>query len=246
MLRRRRFGAAGGRTDITRLFRNPPQLEVLAAHLAGRPRPLRVLVYGVADGAEAVSLLAFLAPEPGTAAVVGRDVDDDLLACARAGRYLPEHAPAGLPPEAEAVLEPAGRGWSLRAERRGDLRYEAGDVRRAGEDAAAAHDLVCCQNTLVMFDADDVGPAIAGLAGHVAPGGLLALGGGPLDQVAPAARSCGFEPVLDRVGEVHEAWEVQRRFWDNDRPPRWALEPYDPRHPHGPERYASVFVRSER
>jgi hypothetical protein len=240
---RRRRRASGGRTDITRLYRNPAQLQVLAGLLAGSPRPLRLLVYGVADGAEAVSLLAAIAPDADDdVLVLGRDLDEGLLAAARAGGYLPGHAPDGLPPAALAVLEPrAGSGWIVRAEQRPRLRYEVGDVGAAGEGATGDFDLVTCQNTLVTFDPDRIGPAVAGLAANVRPGGLLALGGGPLDHVPAAAVALGLEPILDDVEAVHESWEVQRRFWENADPPCWALEPFDADHGDGPVRYATLF-----
>ena len=236
-----------GRTNITRLFRNPAQLLVLARVV---PRPeagvTRILVYGVADGAEAVSLLATFLPRDGTdVVVVGRDVDDELLAAAEVGTYLPGHAPGGLPAAGEAVLERRrGGGWTVRPEHRGALRFERGDVHHAGADAAGAFDLVVCQNTFVLFDPPSIPPAVAGLAAHVAPGGILALGGGPLEVVPAAAAAAGLEPVLDDVELVHEGWEVQRAFWSNPVRPPWALEPFDPTHPEAPVRYATLFRRA--
>jgi hypothetical protein len=243
VLLRRRRARRPARTHITRLFRNRPQLAVVGRLLP--PGTVRsVLVYGVADGAEAVSLLAVLAPDPDDpVAVLGRDLDDDLLAAARTWRYLPDHAPDGLPPEAARVLRPDGDGWQVRPDRRAALAYEHGDVLDAASDAAGTHQLVCCQNTLTLFAPELVAPTVAGLAGHVAPGGLLALGGGPLDHVAPAAAAAGLEPVLDDLQAVHDGWQVQRAFWDHDVRPPWALEPFDPTHPGAPDRYATLFRR---
>jgi hypothetical protein len=241
VLLRRRRARRPARTHITRLFRNRAQLAVLARLLPPGP-PCSVLVYGVADGAEAVSLLAVLAPEGHEPVQVrGRDLDDELLAAARTWRYEAGHAPDGLPPEGERVLEAHGEGWQVRPERRAALAYERGDVLDAVQDATAAHQLVCCQNTLTLFDPAEVAPAMAGLVAHLAPGGLLAVGGGPLDHVAAAALALGMEPVLDDVQAVHEGWEVQRAFWDNPVRPPWALEPFDAQHPGAPARYATLF-----
>lgn len=247
VLRRRKQGGGSPRTDVTRLFRNRAQLGVLSRALLPLVDGDRILVYGVADGAEAVSLLAVLVPDPSTEVrLVGRDVDDALLTAAADGRYLPAHAPDGLPSTAATVLEPApGGGWRVLPERRRQLHYERGDVLDAGEDAAGDHRLVCCQNTLTLFEPASIGPAVAALAAHVAPGGLLCLGGGPLDLVPGAAVAAGLEPVHDDVEAVHEGWEVQRAFWDNPVRPPWALEPYDAGHPEAPLRYTSVFRRPE-
>jgi len=241
---RRRRGAASWRTDVTRLFRNRAQLAVLERSVRVQDGS-RLLVYGVADGAEAVSLLATLAPDPATDVVIrGRDLDDALLRAAEEGSYLPAHAPDGLPAAAASVLRPArGGGWTVRPDRRAALRYEHGDVLDAHLDAAGEHLLVACQNTLVLFDPESIAAAVAGLAAHVAPGGVLCLGGGPLDLVPAAAVAAGLEPVLDDVEAVHEGWEVQRRFWDNPVRPAWALGPYDPHHPDAPLRYTTVFRR---
>ncbi|OWY61235.1 hypothetical protein B7486_64860, partial [cyanobacterium TDX16] len=203
-----------------------------------------VLVYGVADGAEAVSLLATLAPTEHDPLVVrGRDLDDELLAAARTYRYEPEHAPDGLPAEADRVLEADGAGWVVRRSRRSALVYERGDVLEADADADGSHQLVCCQNTLTLFEPADVRVAVGALVDQVAPGGLLALGGGPLDHVAPAAIDVGLEPVLDEVEAIHEAWAVQRTFWEHPVRPAWALEPFDPAQAAGPARYATLFRR---
>lgn len=240
VLLRRRRARRPARTHLTRLFRNRAQLRVLARLL--EPGSVRsALVYGVADGAEAVSLLAVLAPdEADPMVIVGRDVDDGLLAAARTYRYLPDHAPGGLAPEGARVLEPDGDGWIVRTERRGALTYEHGDVLEpTGDDGT--HPLVCCQNTLTLFTPEQVERAVVGLADRLAPGGVLAVGGGPLDHVTGAAAKVGLEPVLESVREVHDGWTVQRAFWDHATRPAWALEPYDPQHPEGPARYATLF-----
>jgi hypothetical protein len=208
---------------------------------------VRALIYGVADGAEAVSLLATLAPAPqDPVEIVGRDVDAALLDAARTWTYLPGHVPDGTDLlRYDQVLEPRpGGGWALREAYRGMVRYEAGDVREAAADSSGDYHVVCCQNTLVMFPAETVPDVVAGLAARTAPGGLLVLGGGPLGVITPAAAASGCVPVLDQVGAVHEAWTVQRAFWDNQVRPCWALEPYDAGHAEGPGRYATVFRKA--
>ena len=118
------------RTDITRLFRNPPQLALLRRLLPEPALGVRCLLYGVADGAEAVSLLATLAPEPGDPVeIVGRDLDASLLDAARTWTYLPGHAPDGVDlDQYRRVIEAEpGGGWAVREPYRPMLRYEVGD-----------------------------------------------------------------------------------------------------------------------
>ena len=236
--------------SITRLFRNPPQLRVLARELAGRER-LRLLVHAMADGAEPVSLLVALDParRPLDLRIEGRDLDAAYVADARRFAYSRRHVPRGLDP---ASLGPYLRrrplgGWSVRGRWRELFRYAEGDVLRPAPDLPpAAFDLVACQNLLISLPREAASAAFANLVSHLAPGGLLAVGGGPLGAVHRLAREHGLEPVLDEVAAIHEAWEVQRAFWANPRRPYWALEPFDAGHAEGPERYCTLFRKAER
>lgn len=235
---------APARTAITRLFRNPPQLALLATLLGPQRSSSRVRIYGVADGAEAVSLLVALAPpEHATLVIEGVDISEAYLHAAEDLVFTPEHFAEGVDPaDHHTYLEAVDDGWRLGSPWRRFLRFSHGDVLDAGH--AAPVDLVMCQNTLVGFPAGDAARAVAGLVAEVRPGGLLAVGGGQLDVVPAAVRSHGLAPVLDDVEAIHEAWVVQRRFYDNPRRPWWALEPFDPDHPDGPTRYCTVFRKA--
>lgn len=238
-------GAPDERTTITRLFRNPPQLALLAALVGADGGSALIRIYGVADGAEAVSVLVSLAPdEEDTLRIEGFDISDDYLRAADDLCFTPGHFGEGVDPAAFAAhLEAVAGGWRLRAPWRRFLVFAHGDVTAAG--AAEPADVVLCQNTLVGFTPEDATTAVAGLVAEVKPGGLLLVGGGRLDVVPAAVCRTGLVPVLDDVEAIHEAWEVQRRFWANERPPWWALEPFDAAHPDGPVRYCTVFRRPE-
>lgn len=238
-------GATDDRTTITRLFRNPPQLAVLTELLGtGGPSAL-VRIYGVADGAEAVSVLVSLAPaEDATLRIEGFDISDDYLRAADDLSFTRGHFAESVDPAAFSVhLEPTDGGWRLRDRWRRFLTFDHGDVMRAGGSAPA--DVVMCQNTLVGFPPEDAVVAVSGLVAELKPGGLLLVGGGQLDVVPAAVCRLGLVPVLDDVEAIHEAWEVQRRFWANEHPPWWALEPFDADHPDGAARYCTIFRRPE-
>lgn len=239
--RGRRAAGAPPRTAITRLFRNPPQLALLTALLGDAGPSALVRIYGVADGAEAVSLLVAIAPpEDATLAIEGLDIADAYLRAADDLVFTPAHFADGVDPDSyRTYLEAVDGGWRVPVRWRRFLRFSRGDVLAAGHRPPA--DVVMCQNTLVGFSADDAGRAVAGLVAEVKPGGLLVVGGGRLDVVPAAVLSRGLDPVLDEVEAIHEAWEVQRRFYDNARPPWWALEPFAADHPDGPARYCTVF-----
>ncbi len=215
-------GGAPDRSDITRMFRNPPQLGALIRLVADRPQ-LRVAIYGVADGAEAVSLL--VAADPARTSIGlridGYDINGEYLRLADTYTYprrhfLPDHGPARY----ADYFEPSGSGWRLRERWRACITYAYGDVLNPGSAAAgAAYHLVMCQNVLVSLSPADSARAIANLAALVRPGGLLAIGGGPIDLVPGLVLREGFTPILDDVEAIHEGWTVQRRFYENAKQP---------------------------
>ena len=232
---------------ITRLFRNPPQLRAIARQLADRRR-LRILVHAMADGAETVSLLIALDParRPLDLRIEGRDLCAAYVEDAKRFAYSRQHAPRNvdLGSYGTYLRRTLLGGWSVRKRWRETFHYAEGDVLRPAPDLSReAFDLVTCQNLLISLSEEAVPAAFANLVSHLAPGGLLAVGGGPLGTIHRLAREHGLDPVLDDVEAIHEAWEVQRAFWDKPKRPYWALEPFDPGHP---ERYCTLFWKAER
>lgn len=232
------------RTAITRLFRNPPQLRLLTGLLGEDGHSAQIRIYGVADGAEAVSLLVSIdPPDDADLSIEGFDISAEYLRAAQDLVFTDAHFAAGVDPAAYGDhLERVADGWQVRGRWRRFLHFAHGDVLAAGDRPPV--DVVLCQNTLVGFDPGDVDRALSGLVAEVAPGGLLVVGGGRLDVVPPLALAQGLSPELEDVEAIHEAWEVQRRFWDNERRPWWALEPFDPGHRDGPARYCTVFRKA--
>jgi hypothetical protein len=234
---------------ITRLFRNPPQLRLIARQLAARPR-LRLLVHAMADGAETVSLLVALDParSPLDLEIQGRDLCAAYVEDAKTFTYSKDHMPAsGALPFASYLRRLPLGGWKVRSRWRGLFHYAEGDVLQpASGPPGESFDLVACQNLLVSLPDEAREQAFANLVACLAGGGILVVGGGPLGSIHRLARRYGLVPVLDGVEAVHEAWQVQRAFWSHPRRPYWALEPFDAGHPDGPERYATIFRKEAR
>lgn len=250
LLRRQPSPRPDPNAAITRLFRNPPQLRTLARQLAGRDR-LRLLVHAMADGAETVSLLVALDPAGRSLdlEIHGRDLCAAYVEDAKIFTYSKRHMPRGVDPRPFAPYLrslPLG-GWRVRSRWRSLFHYAEGDVLQPAADLPReGFDLVACQNLLISLPEEPRERAFGNLVTHLAPGGILAVGGGPLGTIHRLARRHGLSPVLDEVEPIHEAWEVQRAFWSNPRRPYWALEPFDAGHPDGPERYATLFRREAR
>lgn len=247
-----RARAVADRRAITRLFRNPPQLELIAQQLrAQSPGSLRIAIHGVADGAEAVSLLVALDPaRTGQEVHIdGFDLEASYLEHARRFSYAPQQfdADAWRHEVAAYLEEGAAGGWTVADRWRSCLSYAQQDVLELslGGPAPARYDLVMFQNALISMPSETLAPALDRLTARVRPGGLLAVGGGPLDRVPNLVQERGFQPILEQVEAVHEAWQVQRQFWDNPNRPYWALEPFDANHPDGIMRYCTLFQKSE-
>jgi SAM-dependent methyltransferase len=239
--------AAEDRTRITRMFRNQPQLDALA-RLLREPAPLglRIAIYGVADGAEAASLLIALDPARSALEIRmdGFDINDDYLRCARAFSFTAEHfGPDHRPSDYPDYLEQVDDTWELAARWRAGLTFERGNV-LAISTAPASYDAVLCQNVLISLPPAECATALHALGRLVRPDGLLVVGGGPLGTIPSLAAADGFVPILDQVDAIHEAWSVQRAFYANAKRPYWALEPFDAAHPDGPARYATIFRRA--
>lgn len=236
---------------ITQLFRNPAQLRLLArlAHGACRGRPIRVAVWGVADGSEAISLLVLLNPcaTDCQCHIDGFDICRELIDLAHAGCYSRAHFPVTgrLPEFADYLTRECRNGedcWRLREEWRACLRFTVADLTQPlPPEQRAAYDLILCQNIFTGWPLENCRVAFRNLTDALAPGGWLAVGGGPLDVVPRQALDLGLLPVLEDVERIHEGWTVQRRFYDNPTRPPWAIEPFDARHPDGPVRYCTIF-----
>jgi hypothetical protein len=245
-LRRQSNPAAPDRGDITLMFRNRAQLEVLARLLHARSEcPIDVAIYGVADGAEAVSLLVATDPAqtPTRLRIAGYDINDDYLSHAATFTYPSGHFPASESPDRHpAYFESVGGDWRVRPEWQAHISIGRGNVLTPeAPPSGGGYQLVMCQNLLVSLSADDCATAINALGALIEPGGLLAVGGGRLDVVPAAVLAAGFEPILDSVEAIHEGWTIQRSFYANARRPFWALEPFDAGHPDGAARYCTIF-----
>ncbi len=233
---------------ITRLFRNPTQLALIARLLPDPLRqPCRIAVHGVADGCEAVSLLASLVPDTADPAGVdlridGFDNNPTWLAMAHRFTFAQQQLPPEVPASLRRLLRRGvlRRDLYLRTPWRGFFSFSESDV-LVPAASLRRYDLVTCQNVLVGLPAEHVATAIDNLTAQVAPGGLLAVGGGPLDTVPSLVIDHGFEPILDDVEAVHESWKTQRQFYDHEKRPFWALEPFDAHHPDGPARFCTLF-----
>lgn len=235
-------------TDITRLFRNVPQLQLLSKLIVSRhPENVDICIHGVADGSEAVSILVMLDPDRHNfnIHIDGHDIRPDYIEQAKRSIYSAAHfTDEALPDDIrlDAYLEPtSGESWALRKQWQSNISYSCGDVTASAQTNHRYYDLVMCRNVLVSLTAEQRQAAIRNMASTVRPGGLLAVGGGPLGEIPTLIIKHNFMPVMNDVELIHESWKVQRQFFNNPSPPYWALEPFNDDNPEGPLRYCTIF-----
>ena len=182
----------------TRLYRHPPQAELVARLLPARlaqardaGRPLRMLSAGCATGEEAFTLAAqamhAMAESRGAPShrmrleVLGLDLCRPALASAKAGIIAQGLGdPLGLlPDELRPWLATADGTPRLHPALRRSL-----DFRRAnlldGVGEGAIHDVIFCRNVLIYLTDPARARVTAALIAALRPGGILALG--PTDR----------------------------------------------------------------
>lgn len=186
----------------TRLYRHPPQADLLGALLPERlararaeARPLRMLSAGCATGEEAFTLAAqahhAMADAPGTAIeILGLDLCRPALERAAAGAIAPGLGdPLGLVPEA---LRPWLAGPDGTPRLHPALRRSL-EFRRAnlldGFGEAPGFDVIFCRNVLIYLTEPARARVTGALATALRPGGVLALG--PTDRAPPGLRPQG-------------------------------------------------------
>lgn len=176
--------------NVTRLYRNPETWDrlrtlVLPDLLARRDGAVRVWSAGCSSGEEPYTLAICLAEEAeragrpdwaGRATITATDIDEIVMAKARAGRY-PDSAfiemPAAL---ATRYFREAGPGTrEVIPALKKMVRVQRQDLLREAPPAAP-YDLVVCRNVVIYFDRDGQERLFDGFTNALAPKGYLLLG----------------------------------------------------------------------
>ncbi len=184
----------------TYFWRYEAQFQVLQDALAGQGGgdPFRIWVAGCSTGEEVYSVAIACREALGPNRpflVLGTDLHDLSLACARDGIYGPRSLRNLPEPLAERYLEPAGGRRRVRSVLRPHVRFERLNLATPGVEAwtrrAGPFHAVFCRNTLIYFGR----PAIDRLLGlfetSLVPGGRLFLGSS--ESIHP--RRPGLRPV---------------------------------------------------
>lgn len=176
--------------NVTRLYRNPETWDrlrglVLPDLLARREGAVRVWSAGCSSGEEPYTLAICLAEEAerakrpdwvGRAVITATDIDEIVMAKARAGRY-PDSAFVEMPPALAArYFREVGQGQRevVPALKR-MVQVKRQDLLRE-PPPAPPYDLVVCRNVVIYFDRDGQERLFERFTDALTPGGFLLLG----------------------------------------------------------------------
>ncbi len=166
--------------NVSEVFRDPERWDDLRRrvlpHLMQESPALKAWSAGCSGGAEAFSLGMILREDwPGGHSILGTDIDESVLAKARAGQ-LETYDVARLPEETRDrhMSRVAGNSWQVHDEVRAMTRFERNDLLR--EPLTGPFDLIICRNVAIYFKNEAKHRLYESLMRALRPGGVLFLG----------------------------------------------------------------------
>ena len=194
-------------TNVTSFFREPHHFDHLRGHvlpgLIARARAgerVRLWSAACSSGEEAWSLaLTVLAAMPDAGdhdiLILASDIDAQMLARARAGRYGARHL-AAIPPGLRSHVRPGGEGFTFADPVRALLRF--GYVNLAKDwPVTKPFDVIFCRNVMIYFDAAGQGQVWHRFAALLPPGGHLYIGHS--ERIAMAEFALAAQTVYRRT-----------------------------------------------
>jgi chemotaxis protein methyltransferase CheR len=166
--------------NVSQLWRNPAQWELLACHILpelGASGRLRAWSAGCSYGAEAYTLAAVCreAIPDVQVRILGTDIDRRMVARAQQGRFTADDARSAPATALERWFERSGDAWQAGSDLRDTTRFEVGDLLRV-QPRADSLDLILCRNTVIYFAEPIRDRLHAKLAHALRPGGCLVVG----------------------------------------------------------------------
>lgn len=183
------LGAAAQTLTIgeTYFYRYPEQFHAMsevALPACWQERPLlQILSAGCSTGEEAYTLALLALQHPMAqkgfrAEVLGVDVNPDVLAKARQGRYNAWSFRQDARLTQSPHVSSDGKGYSVSAEVRSGVRFSQANLNSRTDPLwkSMSFDIIFCRNVLIYFDATDIADVLQRLRALLRPGGYLFLG----------------------------------------------------------------------
>jgi len=166
--------------NVSEFFRNPEifgylEKEILPQLLAEN-RNLRVWSAGCANGAEPYSLAILCAEQnpAGGHRIEATDVDEGVLAEARAGAYRKELLQNVSPPRLARYFEPRDGVYLVKEELRQAVSFRRHDLLK--DPYGQGYDLIVCRNVVIYFTREIQDRLYAQFFRALRPGGVLFIG----------------------------------------------------------------------
>jgi chemotaxis protein methyltransferase CheR len=166
--------------NVSQLWRNPAQWELLAEHvipgLARRGR-LRAWSAGCSYGAEVYTLACICRERaPGvTVQILGSDIDARMIERAREARFSESDARTAPAAALDRWFEPVEGGWRAGKALRALTRFEVADLMTMTAPQEA-YDLIACRNTAIYLTTAGRAALHAKLSAALRRGGYLMVG----------------------------------------------------------------------
>jgi chemotaxis protein methyltransferase CheR len=143
-------------------------------------RPLEVWSAAASSGQEAYSI-AMLLEEQGPHAmpprILGTDISEQILDCAREAKYVQFEVNRGLPAlYLVKYFNREGLDWRLKNVIREMVKFQRFDLRQPMRQLGRFH-IIFCRNVLIYFDQETKSKILKQIATVLEPGGYLLLGG---------------------------------------------------------------------
>jgi len=230
----------------TRFFRNRKQLKALLDQLrgSGAAAPPHVLVAGTSRGCEAYSLAIEAELAGLELSITAIDIDAENIAAASAGVYTFADFTDF---DGTSLLAEEVTGYFLRngdliqvdpAALRNPPYFKVDDLFRH----EGLYDAVICNNVLIHFSDATAERALARLDLLLSDGGILAVGGAPLDVLSGymGARRT-FAPIEAAREAIWEDWKGDRQSWELDPGSYVGMPPIDRTLPDWTFRFCTLF-----
>lgn len=182
--------------NVSEFFRDPVVWERFAASIAGplvkRQSTIRIWSAGCSSGYEPYVLGMLFREASPTARpqILATDLDEDILAVARAAHY-PTAQMVGVSPARRArFFTPTPDGYEVRPEIRAMVRFARHDLLR--DPMGSNFDVIACRNVVIYFTDEAKAKLYRNFASALRLGGTLLIGA---TETIADSRAMGLEPL---------------------------------------------------
>lgn len=193
-------------TNLTSFFREAHHFALLADYLRklGRIRPIQLWCSAASTGEEAYSIAITVAETLGSGdyqvSIIASDLDSQVLATARAGRYKSEVVSKLSPHRIERFFKPADAGYYVvRPELQRMIEFKRINLLDGSYPIRGQLDCIFCRNVMIYFDKDTQLAILKKFAPMLQPDGLLFAGHSENFYHAAAYFKLRGQTVYERV-----------------------------------------------